>query len=700
MSTQLYWGDAPTSPTIRQQYALATVEQQIKRVIDNESDPLHGLPPPLDGVLQDLPDIGPSNDIQQVLEKLSLGRIPRPTPPKVAIVGAGVAGLFLGMMLDYLNEHIPKFNVDYEIFEANDSSRVGGRMFTHEFKPKPPHNPQGPHDYYDVGAMRFPQNPIMQRVFELFDWLGMPMGPLREDTPKGSLVPYSMTNRTGEDQNEPFRFNDQTKWGSYVNIAAAAEGNDAFGFNEDPKDPPIPSTVLAMSPGKVVDNAIEDLREALQEDAERGGRRGWELLMKFDQYTTRAWMATNQQKPPGTARPDPTRPPFNASTINFLETMNGGTDWYDQAFSETVLESLDFDYDASTKWWCIMGGAQQLPKLMEKRLSTKPTYSSPVSALSAILKIGQSDKLTLAMEVSLKGNSPSESRVYDGVFNTTTLGCLRRIDTTGCLLPNSTNMTFRTLAYGESCKVGIKFSKAWWRQIMPGGHRVEKGGLGHSDMHIRTLVYPSYNVLDNPSKPAVLLVSYTWQQDAERIGALISRASPAGEDELKALLLRELARLHTTTRRDEEQLFATISASYLDHYAHNWSDDATAAGSFAFFRPQQFSTLWPKIVQPAGNLVLIGEASSPHHAWVVGAIESAVVGLYAWLYSRMDIPGAKEAVQLIDGTTPCPGHGQRGHKCPPFLGLPNYLPKKHARWLGLISALEAERAAQRAAERE
>jgi hypothetical protein len=24
-------------------------------------------------------------------------------------------------------------------------------------------------------------------------------------------------------------------------------------------------------------------------------------------------------------------PPFNAKTINFLETMNGGTDWYDQA---------------------------------------------------------------------------------------------------------------------------------------------------------------------------------------------------------------------------------------------------------------------------------------------------------------------------------------------------------------------------------
>jgi hypothetical protein len=75
-----------------------------------------------------------------------------------------------------------------------------------------------------------------------------------------------------------------------------------------------------MKPSKVVDDAIEDFRQALKEDAEKGGQRGWKMLMKFDQYTTRAWMATNQQK---TATHDPTRPPFNTSTINFLETMNG-----------------------------------------------------------------------------------------------------------------------------------------------------------------------------------------------------------------------------------------------------------------------------------------------------------------------------------------------------------------------------------------
>lgn len=90
------------------------------------------------------------------------------TNPTVAIVGAGAAGLFTAMILDYLNENVAGFNASYDIYEASqDSSRLGGRLFTYNFGeyPDPKHN------YFDVGAMRFPdasdaapvKNPIMQR---------------------------------------------------------------------------------------------------------------------------------------------------------------------------------------------------------------------------------------------------------------------------------------------------------------------------------------------------------------------------------------------------------------------------------------------------------------------------------------------------------------------------------------------------------
>lgn len=54
------------------------------------------------------------------------------------------------MILDELN--IP--GLSYEILEADN--RVGGRIYTHRFS-------KAKHDYYDVGAMRFPKIDIMKK---------------------------------------------------------------------------------------------------------------------------------------------------------------------------------------------------------------------------------------------------------------------------------------------------------------------------------------------------------------------------------------------------------------------------------------------------------------------------------------------------------------------------------------------------------
>lgn len=85
-----------------------------------------------------------------------------PNIVKFGVVGAGAAGLFLGMMLDYLNKELElrdkQLRFDYEILEAAGPDRVGGRLYTHNFSGQ-----RDCHDYYDVGAMRFPDNPVMAR---------------------------------------------------------------------------------------------------------------------------------------------------------------------------------------------------------------------------------------------------------------------------------------------------------------------------------------------------------------------------------------------------------------------------------------------------------------------------------------------------------------------------------------------------------
>ena len=54
---------------------------------------------------------------------------------------------------------------------------------------------------------------------------------------------------------------------------------------------------------------------------------------------------------------------LNYNTIEFLETLNFGNRWYDQAFSEMVLESLDFG-DENTDWRCVLGGSTEIAQRM------------------------------------------------------------------------------------------------------------------------------------------------------------------------------------------------------------------------------------------------------------------------------------------------------------------------------------------------
>jgi hypothetical protein len=95
-----------------------------------------------------------------------------------------------------------------------------------------------------------------------------------------------------------------------------------------------------------------------------------------------------------------------------------------------VLESLDLEYsDDSTKnkWWAILGGATQLAWKMEEILTNKPAYLSRVTAI----RVGD----TADMEINIKKptcgwDTAPETREYNGVFSTTTLGCPKRIDIT------------------------------------------------------------------------------------------------------------------------------------------------------------------------------------------------------------------------------------------------------------------------------
>lgn len=362
-----------------------------------------------------------------------------------------------------------------------------------------------------------------------------------------------------------------------------------------------------------------------------------------------------------------------------LKCRDRGTGWYDQALSEVVLESIDFDGKRKDKkpwhWHCIFGGSVQLAKRMVTYLdnSVNFRYKSRVSQISCA---NSQSPVTVTTTVS-------DTWTYDAVFNSTTLSTLKLMDLSGLSgLPYTTKQAIRSLAYGPSAKVGLVFSKPWWRELpIP----IMSGGQGHSDLNIRTCVYPSYNIgkISEKENKFVLLCSYTWQADAERIGAWIGQ--DCNESDLINLILRDLARMHASDTQPVEKLLPIIKGCYTgQHHAHDWTHDPNTAGAFAFFRPGQFETLWPQLrrANESGNFYIIGEHASAHHAWVVGALESAVAAVHQWLCNNQTLPGVsgpKGALELLRKREP-------GN---PFVGLPAYMESSISDWNSCLNMMES-----------
>lgn len=206
--------------------------------------------------------------LAEFTEKVTTGGL---TPEKagelrVAIVGAGVAGLFTALLLDWVCENVKDLKIDYDILEASDKTRFGGRLFTHYFDDPP----KRVHDYYDVGAMRFPDNTVMDRTFRLFKFLGIEKIAAGQPSPRKRpedppvLVPYFM-----EDTKDvcPSLFNDRRTVGRVYEKEGVVDPYDLNkGLLEDQR---IPEDLLKIDPSKLFEEAIRPYIEAVKDGLDK-----------------------------------------------------------------------------------------------------------------------------------------------------------------------------------------------------------------------------------------------------------------------------------------------------------------------------------------------------------------------------------------------------------------------------------------------
>ena len=265
------------------------------------------------------------------------------------------------------------------------------------------------------------------------------------------------------------------------------------------------------------------IKRAMDSEKEEDRHAAWKYLMNHDRFSLRDYLSSVEG--------------YGYETIHWLETIGSATNWFDEAFTENVLESLAFDYisqsdlndkkrnrieiqpvpppppkdDEEVQWKFIEGGSDRLVLAMIEKLADFHDGKCPVEMNKRVTAISIPEVHTMDESadnqnvVSVTVDGESSPRRYASVINTTTLAALQKMDLTKLKLPYATKAAIRSLRYDPSTKVAIKFKKGWW---MAEPYYI-RGGLGKTDMPIRVCVYPSYNVDDHKEQSNVLLCSYS-----------------------------------------------------------------------------------------------------------------------------------------------------------------------------------------------
>ena len=167
---------------------------------------------------------------------------------------------------------------------------------------------------------------VMQRVGQLFTYLGM----------RNQLIPYYYAS------------NKQPGF-QYFNGVRARIGD---GSTFDAAALGINSSYINAGVAKIVDDAVGPFARALFGDLQNHTTTGWESMMESDTYSTRAYFSFKYLPSPSlNLAPEH----LTTRVINWLETFDKSTGWYDRGLTETVLEAIAFGQagDVTVDWKCI-----------------------------------------------------------------------------------------------------------------------------------------------------------------------------------------------------------------------------------------------------------------------------------------------------------------------------------------------------------
>ncbi|KAH7182312.1 uncharacterized protein B0J16DRAFT_270721 [Fusarium flagelliforme] len=210
----------------------------------------------------------------------------------VGIVGAGISGLYTGLLLSREGHKVT-------IFEAED--RVGGRIYTHRFTPQA----HSQDVYFEAGAMRIPRSSLHSKVFDLIRYLNTHSSV----ESRIELIPYILDH----ENNKSFF---QGQKGLLQDPGWSAKAG-------------LPSGFCNKTPQRLLGSVVIPWLTLLRQNFDDGFRK----VLMYDEYSFRAYLRSVAGWP--------------HEVIEFVELFCSQTNQYDLSFTEIIMQNLDFD----TKDW-------------------------------------------------------------------------------------------------------------------------------------------------------------------------------------------------------------------------------------------------------------------------------------------------------------------------------------------------------------
>lgn len=329
--------------------------------------------------------------------------------------------------------------------------------------------------------------------------------------------------------------------------------------------------VSDVEQGKISGLYWEDTIRPLVKMIETDRETGWEKInAEYDQYSVREFLELKG---------------WSEGMIEMFGLLNNQEAMMNSSFLELFREDGGNYY---TNMCQIVGGADQLPHAFLPELGTRIRYGARMIAI---------DQTPDEVVVHYQTRAGRFEARGDYAIITVPFPVLRHVEV---LKPFSRakQRAIRQLHYDASAKIFFQTRRRFWEQ----DDGIFGGGTV-TDLAIRNLYYTDYG---RETGRGILLVSYTWSEDAQRWGSLLPH-------ERIEQALENTSIIHPQIREEFE-----TGAS------HMWHDDPFAGGAFALFDPGQQTLLHDEIIKPEGRIHFAGEHASLYHAWIQGAFESGL----------------------------------------------------------------------------